>query len=398
MCGFKELALNLNVFGIHILFYTYMFVCLNNLMETKLIILALLVVVSFSGSLWFGLKKKRKESDKRLMFFLLGLFGILLNTLVLHYFGTSNTHFLVVYASLLFFPMCLTLSPSMYLYVVSLFENLEARNILAESIKHYYLSIGLWVLNTFVYLALYIVSTDHELYGLLNQTRTFINFFALFVVFILQVIYYPYLCLKIHKKRRNIVKTIADETSMKVLDWMLQFTILFIITMISIYTFMIPILEEYKVLLRIYLILFLLYTIYRGLKNETYTLEIERQELLDRETLKRISQKLERHMKETKAFLKHDLTVKLLASDIGTNAKYLSYVINSVFNKNFSSYINSYRIDNAKDLLVSNDHDNVTIEYIANMTGFKSKSSFNTAFRKLTEMTPTEYKALVKKA
>ena len=58
---------------------------------------------------------------------------------------------------------------------------------------------------------------------------------------------------------------------------------------------------------------------------------------------------------------------------------------------NFVSFVNSYRIAEAKKLLLDPNKYNLTIEAIGNESGFKSKSAFNGAFKKITGMTPSAF-------
>ena len=69
----------------------------------------------------------------------------------------------------------------------------------------------------------------------------------------------------------------------------------------------------------------------------------------------------------------------------------LSQVVNEKTNLNFTNYINSYRIEMAKEILSSLDFNRHTIDSIAEMAGFKSKSPFYLAFKKHTGMTPKEF-------
>lgn len=98
-----------------------------------------------------------------------------------------------------------------------------------------------------------------------------------------------------------------------------------------------------------------------------------------------------RSMEEKRLFIDSNLTLDTLAIQLNTNKHYLSQVINEIIGKNFYTITNEYRIREAKKLLCSPEYRNVTIEGIANLVGFKSKSSFNTAFKKITGMTPSEY-------
>lgn len=100
------------------------------------------------------------------------------------------------------------------------------------------------------------------------------------------------------------------------------------------------------------------------------------------------------HQFETeKIFLNQNLTINDLATILETNSKYISHIINNEFKQSFINLVNSYRVEEAKTLLLAKENDLLTIEAIGNMAGFKSKSSFNIAFKKSTGKTPSEYKA-----
>jgi len=73
---------------------------------------------------------------------------------------------------------------------------------------------------------------------------------------------------------------------------------------------------------------------------------------------------------------------------------HLSQVINTCFNQNFFDFINSYRIKDSRRLLSEQDPDKKTIIEILYETGFNSKSVFNTAFKKHTGMTPSQFRKL----
>ncbi len=92
-----------------------------------------------------------------------------------------------------------------------------------------------------------------------------------------------------------------------------------------------------------------------------------------------------------KVYLKQDLSVRKLADDLKTNKAYISQVINERFHQNFNTFINEYRIKEARRLLSEKENWNLTIEAIANNVGFNSKSAFNTAFKKFTGITPSYF-------
>lgn len=104
-----------------------------------------------------------------------------------------------------------------------------------------------------------------------------------------------------------------------------------------------------------------------------------------------VNEKLNQVMLNEKPYLDPELSLNKLARQMDVNAKNLSAILNKGVGQNFYDYVNGYRIDEVKRLLLLEENRNLTIEAMANMAGFKSKSSFNAAFKKVTEMTPREY-------
>ncbi len=103
-----------------------------------------------------------------------------------------------------------------------------------------------------------------------------------------------------------------------------------------------------------------------------------------------ILQRLQRVMSEDKPFLSADFSLPDLAEKVGTSVHVLSQVINSGLGKSFFEMTAEYRIGEAKTLLVTRK--NIKVEEIAEQVGYNSKSSFNTAFKKITGFTPSEYR------
>lgn len=106
---------------------------------------------------------------------------------------------------------------------------------------------------------------------------------------------------------------------------------------------------------------------------------------------KEYMKKLVQYFANEKPFLNPELTIKDVADGLGISSKYLSQVINESFQKNFYDFINSHRIEEAKKKL-RNDDPNKTILEVLYDSGFNSKSAFNTAFKKHTGHTPTQFR------
>jgi AraC-like DNA-binding protein len=105
----------------------------------------------------------------------------------------------------------------------------------------------------------------------------------------------------------------------------------------------------------------------------------------------KILENLNELLEEDKIYKRPELSLHVLADELGTNTSYLSTIINTHFRVNLKSLINKYRIDEARKLLVSEETSGYSIEGIAHEVGFQSRSVFYQTFKQITGMTPTAY-------
>ena len=79
----------------------------------------------------------------------------------------------------------------------------------------------------------------------------------------------------------------------------------------------------------------------------------------------------------------------------GINYKYISQVINEKYDCNFNIFLNKYRIEEAcRRLSNIDEYGNLTVEAIAEGVGFKSRSAFSVVFKKITGLTPVNYRKI----
>ena len=97
-------------------------------------------------------------------------------------------------------------------------------------------------------------------------------------------------------------------------------------------------------------------------------------------------------MNEDKLYLQPELSLSELAMRLGVPARRASEAINRCFGQNFSDYVNSYRIEAAKNRLTDPAAVDESILEILHATGFSSKSVFNAAFKLKTGLSPTQYR------
>jgi AraC-like DNA-binding protein len=101
---------------------------------------------------------------------------------------------------------------------------------------------------------------------------------------------------------------------------------------------------------------------------------------------------LKRYMTEQEPFLDPSLTIQELSNQINIPVRDLSILINHHINQHFFDFVNEYRIQKAMNILKDQSKGQLTVLEILYEVGFNSKSSFNTSFKKYTNLTPTAYR------
>ena len=101
---------------------------------------------------------------------------------------------------------------------------------------------------------------------------------------------------------------------------------------------------------------------------------------------------LKQYMAEKEPFLDPSLTIQELANQIDIPVRDLSVLINHKMDQHFFDFVNEYRIQKAMNILKDKSKSDLTVLEILYEVGFNSKSSFNTSFKKYTNLTPTAYR------
>ncbi len=96
-------------------------------------------------------------------------------------------------------------------------------------------------------------------------------------------------------------------------------------------------------------------------------------------------------MQEKKPYLDPDLKVHNFAAMLDMPPYQISRIIRQEKGINFYDFVNSHRVDEFKERVLSNKYGNITLLGIAFEVGFNSKSSFNRIFKKYEGITPSEY-------
>ncbi|MGE8554808.1 MAG: helix-turn-helix domain-containing protein [Chryseobacterium jejuense] len=227
----------------------------------------------------------------------------------------------------------------------------------------------------------------------------------------------PYIALiyfKIRKHQKRI-ETISSNTENIDLQWLIKLSFLLFVTIIITVGYELFNTFVYKMhqhLVMDLLFLFILYsTLYYVLRQkeiypvnksqreellsielENETEETSRKKIIPDDEFESLKQRLITVMETGKPYLDGELNLLKLSDLIQINAHQLSYLLNTGFQENFFYFVNKYRVEHAKKMLTDSSFHKLSILGIAFESGFNSKTAFNTIFKKMTGMTPTEFR------
>jgi AraC-like DNA-binding protein len=103
--------------------------------------------------------------------------------------------------------------------------------------------------------------------------------------------------------------------------------------------------------------------------------------------------KIRSHIIKNKLYLDPLLGMEAIADELRMSKSYISKLINSYSDYNFSDFVNLLRVEQAKKFLVNDEFNNYTIVSIGLECGFNSKSTFYSAFKKFTSESPSTFRA-----
>lgn len=116
----------------------------------------------------------------------------------------------------------------------------------------------------------------------------------------------------------------------------------------------------------------------------------EKTKLSDSEIMS-IHERLMKLMEEEKLYKNPEITLSEIAKKMSIHSNTLSQVINTIEGKNFFDYINFQRVEEFQRLVLLPQSKQFTLLSLAFESGFNSKTSFNRNFKKVTNLTPSEF-------
>ncbi|MDY0140584.1 MAG: helix-turn-helix domain-containing protein [Bacteroidales bacterium] len=224
---------------------------------------------------------------------------------------------------------------------------------------------------------------------------------------IISWIIYNYLSsVMVYKHRRKLENEFSTISKDKSLRWVLFIIIFYNIfcalsLIIAVFAISLPHTGITQYIYNYSALLVLIYILgFYGLRQEKIFVEEEeplstkskyQNSALSQKRKDHISKAIIQYIETTQAYLNPDLNMNLLSKNTNIPKHQITEVLSTELGKNFFNLINEYRVNAVKELL-KDKNISFSIEGIGYDCGFNSKSSFFTVFKKLTGMTPSEYK------
>jgi AraC-like DNA-binding protein len=105
----------------------------------------------------------------------------------------------------------------------------------------------------------------------------------------------------------------------------------------------------------------------------------------------KLSDRIKEYFDNEKPYLNPDFSIAQISLKLNAPQNHVLYCINSIFNTKFSKLKTKLRVEQTKIFLQESVHSNITIDGIAELAGFSSRSSFYIAFKEETGITPSDY-------
>lgn len=362
----------------------------------------ILIFICSACAIGFYLLRQKYNYTKKLNYSILGyflasLFYIFGFELLMSIVPRDTSNFIIVLLSYIFYPVLLTISPLLYLYVKSFSISKMDMLTFQYNVKHFVIAFILLVINIFTIIALQNLPEDSDKTTLFQNIATYLNFTIFFYVFLIQNIVYLYLAVMLYMNHRQIFQ-IDKEDTVKTLNWIKLFLFSYGAIFVILYLFQLQGLQPIKLIFRISVLLYVGALVFFGINDYE---ELNENSLADDDDILNTSNsnidflKIENLVESainSKFYLKPDINIQIFAQEISSNTKYVSKFINHKYGVSFSTFINELRIKYALEILKKEQYAHFTIEAVAKMAGFNSKSAFNAVFKKITNQTPTEYK------
>lgn len=325
-------------------------------------------------------------------------------------FYINSDNYLLSYLFPFLLPIFLLILPSLYLFVRSFVGNLS----FGQIIIHYFPSLFIFILLTPFWFVpvqdrIKFLEVDFDKKGLLLYIH-YVYLISLFVSILGQFVFYLIKFIGLLSDYNRKIETYFSNLDNKRLDWAYwAFSLVFVLFILLNFSDVFAkggIASLLVVNILLLGIMLMIYISARRLdfieisqtfeEEETPKPETEKQKkkIITKSRKDEIYRQLE-ELKNNKpeVFYDPNISILKLAELLSTNTTYLSQVINEYYNCNFYQFVNQVRLKRAVELLQNPNFEKYTIEYIAQLCGFNSRSTFYEAFKKFYGETPLRFRS-----
>lgn len=356
--------------------------------------------------LFFGLFLFFFQKGNRLSKNLLGCFFVALGLAVADVFLLKNgTYFQSPQYAYFLNSLPLVYGPLLWLFTQSVVKS--EFKIKRSDLVHFIPYTVMMISLVFLYHIQHIEFKREFLRRALEDPGPYASTFS-FIVFISIGVYIYYSHQSIQKYRTRIREEVSniDYINLEWLDFtLLGFMVILILSFaVQIVFTLFPTNDGLNLLILILLfvmLIFIMSAIIKGLRSDVSFIASLSQNEGDHKIIKTLTteeldklRRLKEIMQSDKPFLNPSLSLQDLANLMKLSARELSYLINQGEGHSFFDFVNSYRIQYAQDKIIHAEDKKQTILEVMYASGFNSKSSFNTAFKKHSGHTPTQWKKL----
>lgn len=335
---------------------------------------------------------------KQISFLLLGLFLIGYSADLITSFADNNEVFQI---KILYLPInfYFLFMPSLYLYAQSLTRKVDWK----KEIKHFIPAI----LEFLIFSFLFFRKDKVEIYN--SDLGELIESIYIIIAWIV-ITTYAILIIRFVQRLKKKVENFYSNIKGKLLDWVkwvaIYVVVFNIIMMFSSLFFskefdnnwVIPAMSSMNVI-------FIFWVALSGFRQtqiefsdidknlEKSNVETQKKEILNIESnvLDADFEKIKIYLSSEKSFKNPQLNLASLANELHFSQRKLSNLINEKANLNFNKFINQYRIEEAKALLVDENYTHLNMLGIAYEVGFNSKATFYAVFKQMTGTTPNKF-------
>lgn len=355
------------------------------------------VLLVFSAVLLLKERPVRKDNMVLgFLFFIMAAYSAMVSLYPIILQG--NSHSFLIYAIPFDYALLTLTGPFIYFYIKTLL-NLPVNTNSWKFWIHLVSSVPAF--SVYVY-SLFLPMSEKVSLLRLSFEKGLVAFTILDLIFYVQMTFYLFVCYRIIKNQLKISSKITKGSTLVDISWLRPLMLIDLIFMFitAPLCFYFTTVHASNVIAQLAISLQLVYIFIKSIWQTGIFPGEEVVEVKIKEPLLKIASNigddycktLLDFMSEKKPYLQENCSIQTVSEQTGISVHHLSNILNQRLEKNFPDFINEFRIKEARRILDSEQSEKMTLEAIGYECGFGSKSSFNKAFKKITNSTPSNYR------